>query len=168
MRSSKHRLLGIIPNCQARIWETSPVTGGGAFGDNSDMATVKLPADAKPLAREVHRLMVERSLSMRALAARAGVSYDFVRDIIRGQSKKPNAESLGKLAAFLDRTTEELINPGRPGQFQEDEKTIKTPEEFRWIRLWRRASDIGRDRLLSAAENALIGDLRGSGEAEDI
>ena len=122
------------------------------------MRKLKLTDDATPLAREVHRLMTERNLSMKGVARGAGVTYDFVREILRGNSQRPNAEELAKLAAFFARTSEQLLNPGGTEQVKEDEKCIKTPEELTWVRIWRRASDIGRDRLMKAATSAMIGE----------
>lgn len=145
------------------------MTGNCDFSDNSQMRTFKLAADATPLAREVNKRMVERGIpSMSALAAGAKVSYDFIRDIFRGKSLKPNGQELAKVAAFLGCSSEQLLNPGRPEQLQEDEKKIKTPEELTWIRIWRRASDYGRSRLMAAAQEAMLGDLTLGGETKDI
>lgn len=60
------------------------------------------------LARLLRQLRTERGLSQSALAARAGLSRNFVAQIERGESL-PTVATLGRLAAALETTAGELL-----------------------------------------------------------
>ena len=90
------------------------------------MSTVKLPhmeKIAKPLTvRDNYRLMAEQlkdrvqarldavGLKARGASLKAGLSGDFVRGILRGQSKSPHYQNLRKLAEVLECSPEYLQN----------------------------------------------------------
>lgn len=54
------------------------------------------------LADRLQKLMDERGLKAAPLARQAGLKVDFVRDILRGRTRSPQAANLAKLAEHLD------------------------------------------------------------------
>ena len=74
----------------------------------------QVPEDAPAVAHNVDRRMRLLGMNQRETALKAGLMEGYVRDILRGKSKKPQGENLAKLAKALETTVEELQNP-RPG-----------------------------------------------------
>lgn len=161
--------MGRIPVVKPEFWDASLLPQGAEKPDTAGMKRVAaLPQDAGPLARELHRRMVEKDMGQKALALAAGVNETYVRDILRGKSLNPKQAQLDKVAKALGCSVQDLISPGRPQQLQDNERTAQTDEELALLRIWRRASDIGRDRIMRSIEGALVGELLGAGKAKDI
>lgn len=132
------------------------------------MKQMKLPSDAGPLAQQVYKRMIALGLGQKKLAENAGLNETYVRDILRGRSRNPKHDHLTKLAKALGCTVLELADPRGAESVHENENVAQTPEEIAWLRIWRRASDVGRDRLSEAVENLLLGDLLGRSKTKDI
>lgn len=60
------------------------------------------------LQKNIRKLLDERDLNVYQAAKQAGLGDSFVRDILRGKTRSPSAENLGKLAAVLKTSVEEL------------------------------------------------------------
>ena len=58
--------------------------------------------DVGRVAREVTKRMKERGLNPKSLSKRAGLNETFVRDLTKGKSRNPRADSLNKLATALE------------------------------------------------------------------
>lgn len=56
------------------------------------------------LQKRIRERMEERGVKAAPLAASAGLNTSFVRDILRGKTRSPQADNLAKLAAALDTT----------------------------------------------------------------
>jgi SOS-response transcriptional repressor LexA len=61
-----------------------------------------------PLQQNVRKLLDQRGLNAYRAAKEAGLGDSFVRDILRGKTRSPSAEHLGKLANVLKTTVEDL------------------------------------------------------------
>lgn len=161
--------MGGIPKCQAPYWDISLLPPALALSDIGGVKkAASLPPDASPIAREIYRRMVAAGLGQKALATKAELNETYVRDIFRGKSNNPKHEHLGKIAKALGCTLLDLSDPGRPDNFEDGERAAQTDEEIALLKVWRRASDVGRDRIMGAIEDALVGELLGRGKAKDV
>jgi transcriptional regulator with XRE-family HTH domain len=90
-----------------------------------------VPIYSSPLSRALHRLMRETGkVNMKRLSNDAGLGDSFVRDILTGKSKNPEASSLVKLAEALGCTVEALLSPDQPSV----KKKARTEWELRAAR----------------------------------
>lgn len=64
------------------------------------------------LIKEIRRRMLAAGLNPSSLSRKAGLKGDYVRDILRGKSRKPNAADLGKIAAVLGCHITDLLPDG--------------------------------------------------------
>lgn len=64
---------------------------------------------ASPIAHAIHRRMRELKLNQKNLAERAGLNEDYVRDILRGKSKRPQAGHLVAIADVLNCSIDDLF-----------------------------------------------------------
>lgn len=77
---------------------------------------------ATPIAKQIITRMKAKDLSLSGLGKAAGVKLHTIQNILRGTSKKPNAETLQAIADALDCSIKDLLN--KEGIFREEE----TPE----------------------------------------
>ena len=63
------------------------------------------------LAREIERRMAERGLQPTPLSKSLGLNESFLRNILSGKSRNPRADNLGKIAAALGCTVNDLLHP---------------------------------------------------------
>lgn len=160
--------MGDIPLGQALIWDTSPLPPKIDSGDNTSMREVKLSMDAGPVAREIYRRMASMGLGQKALALKAGLNETYVRDLYQGKSKNPKNQQLSKIAKVLGCTLNDLTNPRGAEDIEESEKAAQSSEEIALLRVWRRASPTGRDRITEAIEQAMLGGLPSVRKTKDI
>lgn len=66
--------------------------------------------DVGRVAREVTRRMKALGLNPKSLSKKAGLNQTFVRDLSKGKSRNPRADSLDKLATALGCTVSDLTN----------------------------------------------------------
>jgi transcriptional regulator with XRE-family HTH domain len=132
------------------------------------MRELRLSPDAGPVAREVYRRMGAMGLGQKALALRAGLNETYVRDLFRGKSKNPKNQQLSKIAKALGCTLNDLTNPRGAENIEENEKSAQSSEEVALLRVWRRASPTGRDRITEAIEQAMLGGLPSLRKTKDV
>ncbi len=81
------------------------------------------------LPEEIASRMVAKGLNAKRLSTAAGLNESYVRDILRGRSRHPRTDTLGKLAAALGCSVSELTDPASlghaPAQRTEDETLRK-------------------------------------------
>lgn len=80
------------------------------------------------LQRRIRERMAERGAKPAPLAASAGLSSSFIRDILRGKTRSPQADNLAKLAAVLETTPAYLT-----GTDQAPELTNRKPVAIQGI-----------------------------------
>jgi len=68
-------------------------------------------SQAWTLGEEVHRRMGELGLNAKRLSLAAGLNETYVRDIMRGRTRNPRTDSLGKLARALGCARADLLPP---------------------------------------------------------
>ena len=114
-----------------------------------------LSPDAAPIARAVHKLMVDRGLTPSRTCLEAGLSPNYARDLFRGKSKNPKQHELQLLAAAIGVDVSELteIRSAPVEQIRDD--SPYTDDELALIDLWRLLSDDGRDMALTAIARLL-------------
>lgn len=89
--------------------------------------------------------MTEKKLGQKRLALLAGVNPTYVRDILKGRSRNPEAEKLARVAAALDWQLADLpvgITQAQPGEF------VRDPGELILLATWRKLPDQERDGVL--------------------
>jgi len=64
------------------------------------------------IAQELRRRMEERGFKQKALAIAADLNETYVRDILKGKSKNPEASKLARLAEALGCTSDQLLGKG--------------------------------------------------------
>lgn len=106
---------------------------------------------ASPLAQEIRRLMKAQSpngkpLGQKALALLAGVGETYIRDILKGRSKSPEAEKLKRVAAALGCPAGRLLNlAGAP----ETSELIHDPRELILLATWRDLPEQEQEAVLN-------------------
>ncbi len=73
---------------------------------------------ASRLAREIRRRMEAGGFNQKSLARAAGLNQTAVRDILIGKSRHPRHDTLEKLAASLECSVIDLLEPGQGGRGQ--------------------------------------------------
>lgn len=63
------------------------------------------------LQQQIRERMLDKNLSVAALERKAGLRMSAVRNILRGQSKRPSAENLRAIAKTLECSITDLIGP---------------------------------------------------------
>jgi transcriptional regulator with XRE-family HTH domain len=101
--------------------------------------------DPGPLARELRRLMNEAGIGQKALALKAGVNETYVRDILKGRSRNPEAGKLGKVAAALGCAAGALHGTaGAP----DTSELVRDPGELLLLATWRELPQEEREAVL--------------------
>jgi transcriptional regulator with XRE-family HTH domain len=94
--------------------------------------------DPGPLATELRRLMTEADIGQKALALKAKVNETYVRDILKGKSRNPEAAKLARVAEALGVPAAALLNAaGAPKALE----LVEDPEELVLLRAWRELPD---------------------------
>lgn len=110
------------------------------------------------LATELHRRMKKEGFNQKSLATAAGLNETYVRDILKGKSKNPEAGRLSRIAAVLGCSITDLLQPRRKddGQsgfhitFSDDPTQIaQTAEEAEWLGAWRDMNEAQRRRAIA-------------------
>lgn len=113
------------------------------------------------LIHEISQRMLEKGIGQKRLAVSAGLNETYVRDVLKGKSKRPDVFSIGRLAQVLDCSIEELI--GFP-TFKSSQVTraiycpemsgesLYTMEELAVIDLWRSLLPNQREHLIGLLE----------------
>jgi transcriptional regulator with XRE-family HTH domain len=101
--------------------------------------------DDGPLARALRDRMKEKGIGQRQLALAARVNETYVRDILKGRSRNPEAGKLGRVAAALDWQLADLpvgVSQAQPGEF------VRDPGELILLKTWRKLPEQERDAVL--------------------
>src|SRR4051812_15377464 len=114
-----------------------------------------LSQDAAPVAREVHRRMVELGLSQKALSTSAGLNETYVRDLYKGKSRNPTTDKLSALAMALGCRIEDLTHPRRPGRDEHRGQGPNHLSELAIIQMWRTLSPSGKEAAIMALAKLL-------------
>ena len=94
--------------------------------------------DTGPLATELRRLMVAARIGQKALALKAQVNETYVRDILKGKSRNPEAAKLARVAEALGVPAAALLNAaGAPKALE----LVEDPKELLLLRAWRELSE---------------------------
>jgi transcriptional regulator with XRE-family HTH domain len=111
------------------------------------------------MARALRARMAERKIGQKELAKRAGVNETYVRDILKGRSRNPQAAKLARVAAALDCEIHDLMpDPAAmPGEL------VRDPAELLLLTTWRQLTDQDREMLLDFIEHRLSRRQDGSG-----
>src|SRR3990167_5118391 len=83
-----------------------------------------------PLAQQIMIRMRAKNLTIPALEKKAGLTNHAVRNIVRGRSLKPNAETLNGIARALGCTVEDLLEKEVPQEKvlpEQKQESIDTP-----------------------------------------
>lgn len=100
----------------------------------------------------VHKLRVQRNMTTRGLAAKVGVSANYI-SLIENNKRNPTIETLDKIAEALGVTIHYLIDaPKAEGIEKEDElflDMIKTTPAMKAI--WDQIKDLSEDRQAEVA-----------------
>lgn len=126
-----------------------------------------MEADAQtPLAQELRRLMREQGangkpLGQKALALLAGVGETYVRDILKGRSKSPEAGKLKLLADALGCPPSRLLDLAGASEASE---LVDNPRELLLLSTWRYLPDQEQEAVLDFVK-FLLGRLKDGREA---
>lgn len=85
-----------------------------------------------PLAQQIMIRMKAKNLTIPTLEKKAGLTNHSVRNIVRGRSLKPNAETLNGIARALGCTVEDLLEREMPQEkvpHEQKQESIDTPYE---------------------------------------
>ena len=117
---------------------------------------MELALDASPLARGLFFKMRDASLTMTALAARAGVRPDFIRDILRGKSKNPGYDGLEKIAKVLGCEVKDLRDQGIPGDEPKQGQFVDQPDELALLAFYRSLDFEGKKAAFTAMRDVVL------------
>lgn len=113
------------------------------------------------LIREMTRRMKEKGIGQKRLALEADLKETYVRDILKGKSKRPDVFSVGRLAHVLGCSIEELIGfaavdaPQMRHSVDRSEtpsQAVYTKEELAIVNLWRSLIPNQREHLIGLFE----------------
>lgn len=77
--------------------------------------------------RKIDTYLKETGLSVAALEKKAGLKINVLRNIVKGQSKRPTAETLHKIANAMGCTVPDLLGVKVSGEFGSNTVTDSTP-----------------------------------------
>ena len=117
---------------------------------------IDLALDASPLARGLFFRMRDASLTMTALAVRAGVRPDFIRDILRGRSKNPGYDGLEKIAKVLACEVKDLRDQGAPGDEPKQGQFVDQPDELALLAFYRSLDFEGKKAAFTAMRDVVL------------
>jgi len=117
---------------------------------------IDLALDASPLARGLFFRMRDAGLTMTALAARAGVRADFIRDILRGKSKNPGYEGLEKIAKALGCEVQDIRDQGIPGDEPKKGQFVNQPDELALLGFYRSLDFEGKKAAFRAMGEVVL------------
>lgn len=143
--------------------------------DKSQVARVpKLSPDAVPVAREVHRRMVDRGIGQKSLAQGAGLNETYVRDLFAAKSRNPKTDQLQKLADFFGCSLEDLTDPGGSSSDQHQYQFVDPSSilplrssEIPLIAMWRLLDVPSRDSILARVAE-LVAARSGRRKSQDV
>ncbi|WP_367159933.1 helix-turn-helix transcriptional regulator [Kozakia baliensis] len=127
------------------------------------------------VAAELRRRMEDSGYNQKSLALAASLNETYVRDILKGKSKNPEAGRLQRIANVLGCSVDDLMqrssyaaidNMKDSSTFLEGEvvqETLHSRQERVLLAIWRKLSIDQRDRLIGLLEVMLKG--RGSNAA---
>jgi transcriptional regulator with XRE-family HTH domain len=101
--------------------------------------------DPSALARRLRAIMQARDIGQKKLALMAGVNETYVRDILKGKSRSPQAAKLSAVAAALGLRPSDLVDVGtttEPGELVSD------AAELVLLTTWRKLSEQEREGVL--------------------
>lgn len=134
-----------------------------------------LSPKATPIAREIHRRMIDANLGQKELAVKAGLNDTYARDLFKAKSGNPKSEQLQKLAAVLGCTVEELLKPGVSDldsdlrDFVDPANVLPLlPDEISIVRMWRVLDKPGRDLVLLQLTDLLTRQLPKGRKVNDV
>ncbi|MXV35941.1 MULTISPECIES: helix-turn-helix domain-containing protein [unclassified Saccharibacter] len=109
------------------------------------------------LIREITRRMEEKGIGQKRLALEADLKETYVRDILKGKSKRPDVFSIGRLAQVLGCSIEELVglstvNASSVDSFKPPSQSLYTEEEIAIVDLWRSLVPNQREHLIGLFE----------------
>lgn len=120
-----------------------------------------------PLALELKRRMEMAGFNQKSLALAADLNETYVRDILKGKSKSPEATRLSRIAATLGCRVSDLLHPGSGNKskggwavtFTDDPaKIVQTPEEAEWIGAWRDMNEPQQRRAIALVKAMIDAD----------
>ncbi|GBQ04984.1 helix-turn-helix domain-containing protein [Saccharibacter floricola] len=113
------------------------------------------------LIREITRRMEEKGIGQKRLALEADLKETYVRDILKGKSKRPDVFSIGRLAQVLGCSIEELVGLSTVNasqvrssvdSFKSPSQSLYTEEEIAIVDLWRSLVPNQREHLIGLFE----------------
>jgi transcriptional regulator with XRE-family HTH domain len=102
-------------------------------------------APATPLGRAIHARMEALGMGQKHLALRAGLNETYVRDILAGKSKNPQAAKLAQLARALECEVADLLQLAAA---PEAGQLITDPAELLLLSTWRQLPEQEREGVL--------------------
>ncbi|MXV44352.1 helix-turn-helix domain-containing protein [Saccharibacter sp. 17.LH.SD] len=113
------------------------------------------------LIHEIRQRMEDKGIGQKKLALSAELNETYVRDILKGKSKRPDVFSIGRLAVALGCTVDELIGMPSFDHAQSghtvsiskiSSEALYTEEEEAVIELWRSLLPDQKEHLIGLLE----------------
>jgi transcriptional regulator with XRE-family HTH domain len=106
-----------------------------------------------PLAQTLKRLMDEAGTNPKRLSREANLNETYVRDIVAGRSKSPEARRLAALARALGVDVGILLQAAEPNTGE----LISDPKELILLRTWRYLSEDAQTQAMNFLEFLIDG-----------
>lgn len=115
-----------------------------------------LDGRAAPIARLIHGILLASGRHHVDVSLEAGLGRDYLRDLFRGKSQKPNYADLVRVIEALGADPAALSEHGATPSYKEGGDQSYTKEESALLDLWRLLSDAGQHEALGMIARLII------------
>lgn len=116
----------------------------------------RLLENATSVARVIHTILIDRDLHHAEVSLAAGLGRDYLRDLFRGKSQRPNYVDLVKISDALGVEIGDLAQEGAAPIYKESSEEPQTEEHRALLDLWDMLSDEGRDKAIGEIAKLII------------
>lgn len=132
------------------------VSDVGVRHTNMRKSNPLLDPSAAPIAGTIHALLIESGRHHVDVSLEAGLGRDYLRDLFRGKSQKPNHEDLVKITNILGAPISALSEQGAASTKEDRGNKPYVKEDVALLSLWGLLSKEGQDRALAEIAKLIL------------